>query len=74
MPFNTFQIELLLREMGHAGPSFFISLPNAKLQRETHVGTCEGRCTDKVNIILFYTYFLKASFEARQDTLPKRRS
>jgi hypothetical protein len=52
MPFNTFQIELLFRKMGHAGHSFFISLPNTKLQRETYVGTCEGRCTEKVNIIL----------------------
>ena len=74
MPFNTFQMELLLRKMGHASPvsSFFKEkISSSERHMWAHV---KAAATKQSILYWFYSYVLNASFEARRDTVPKRRS
>ena len=74
MPLNTFQIELLLRKRVAPDPvsSFFKEkVSSSERHMWAHV---KAAATNMWIFCWFYSYLLKASFEARRDTLPKRRS
>ena len=74
MPFNTFQLELLLRKIGHASPvsSFFKEkISSSERHMWVHV---KAAASKKSMLYWFYKYCLKASFETLLGTVPKRRS
>ena len=74
MPLNTFQIELFIRKK--VAPDPVSSFCKEKVSSsERHMWAHVKAAAAKKSIFYwFYIYFLKASFEARRDTLPKRRS